>query len=50
MALILSLASEIDAHFGLGLRQQSRYVWGVGASVIGAVEEIYEKRYRELLA
>jgi hypothetical protein len=50
IALVLSLASELEAHFEFGLQQQARYVWGVGAPIIGAVEEMYDKRYQRLLS
>ncbi len=49
VALVLSLASEIESHFEFGLKQRARYIWGIGSSAIAAVEEIYEKRYRHLL-
>ncbi|SRR5712692_2803115 len=49
VALVLSLASEIEAHFNYGLRQDALFVWGVAVPNIVVVEEMYRKRYRELL-
>jgi hypothetical protein len=49
VALVLALASEIDAHFNFGLRQDALYVWNVAAPMIVLVKEMYEKRYRTLL-
>jgi hypothetical protein len=49
VALVLALASEMEAHFDFGLRQQAQYVWAVASPAIFVVEELYRKRYRELL-
>lgn len=49
VALVLALASEIEAHFNFGLRQDALFVWNVAAPVIVVVNEMYEKRYRTLL-
>jgi hypothetical protein len=49
VGLVLSLASEIEVHFNFGLRQDVLFVWGVAAPYIVVVEEMYRKRYRELL-
>jgi hypothetical protein len=49
VALILSLASEIEAHFNFGLQQQTLFVWNLAAPVIVVVNEVYQKRYSELL-
>jgi len=49
VALVLALASEIDAHFNFGLRQDVLYVWGVAAPAIVVANEMYEKRYKSLL-
>jgi hypothetical protein len=49
VALVLALASEIEAHFNFGLRQETLYVWNVAAPVIVLVKEMSEKRYRTLL-
>lgn len=49
VGLVLALASEIEAHFSFGLRREALYVWGVARPVIAVVEEMYEKRYMELL-
>jgi hypothetical protein len=49
VALALALASEIEAHFNFGLRQDALYVWNVAAPNIVVVNEVYEKRYRALL-
>jgi hypothetical protein len=45
----LAIVSEVEAHFSFGLRQQCLFVWGVAAPVIVIAEEMYRKRYRELL-
>ncbi len=50
VTLVLALASEIEAHFDFGLKEQARYVWSVAAPFIVVANEVYEKRYRELLA
>jgi hypothetical protein len=50
VALVLALASEIEAHFGFGLKEQAKYVWGVASPNIFVVEELYRKRYQNLLA
>src|SRR6266849_126428 len=49
VALVLALASEIEAHFKFGLRQDVLYVWNVAAPVIFVVNEMYDKRYKSLL-
>jgi hypothetical protein len=49
VALVLSLASEIETHFNFGLRQNALFVWGAAVPNIVVVEEMYRKRYRELL-
>ena len=50
VAFVLSLASEIEAHFNFGLRQQNLFVWNLAAPVIVAVNEMYQKRYNGLLS
>jgi hypothetical protein len=50
VALILALASEIEAHFKFGLRQRALYVWGLVTPVIVVAKELYDKRYAALLA
>lgn len=50
VVLVLGLTSEIEAHFNFGRRQQAQYVWGFAAPAIVVVEEMYEKRYRDLLS
>jgi hypothetical protein len=49
VALVLALASELEAYFNFGFRERARYVWGVTAPYIGAAKEPYEKRYLSLL-
>jgi hypothetical protein len=49
VGLVLALASEIEAHFNFGLRQDTLFVWGVAAPSIVVVDELYRKRYRDLL-
>ena len=49
VALVLALASEIEAHFNFGLRNDALFVWNLAAPVIVVVNEVYEKRYRALL-
>jgi hypothetical protein len=50
VVLALALASEIEAHFNFGLRQDAIFVWNVAAPVIVVVKEMHDKRYRALLA
>jgi hypothetical protein len=50
VALVLALASEIELHFNFGLRQDALFVWNLAAPVIVIVNEVYEKRYKALLA
>lgn len=49
VGLVLSLASEIEAHFAFGLRQQALFVWNVASPAIEVVNELHDKRYRALL-
>jgi hypothetical protein len=49
VTLTLGLASEVEAYFHFGLRTQLRYLWGVTTPVIVVAQEMYEKRYVELL-
>jgi hypothetical protein len=49
VAIILALASEIEAHFHFGLRERASYVWGLVAPVIVVARELYDKRYADLL-
>lgn len=49
VALVLALASEIEAHFNFGLRKDALFVWNLAAPVVVVVNEVYEKRYRALL-
>jgi hypothetical protein len=50
VGLVLALASEIEAHFNFGLRQQARFIWGLATPYIEVVKEMYQKRYEALLA
>jgi hypothetical protein len=50
VAFVLALASEIEAHFQFGLKEQAKYVWAVASPSIFVVEELYRKRYQNLLA
>lgn len=49
VALVLALTSELEAHFHFGLRERALYVWGLVAPVIVVAQELYDKRYSELL-
>jgi hypothetical protein len=49
VALVLALASEIEAHFNFGLREDALSIWKLAAPAIVVVNEVYEKRYRVLL-
>jgi hypothetical protein len=49
LTLVLALASEIEVHFEFGLKEQALYVWNLAAPVIFVADEVYRKRYRELL-
>jgi hypothetical protein len=48
VALILALASELEAYFSFGLRERAQYVWGVVTPTIVVAKELYEKRYASL--
>lgn len=50
VTLVLSMASEIEAHFNFGLKQEALFIWGVTVPTIAVAKELYEKRYRDLLA
>lgn len=50
LTLTLAVASEVEAYFRFGLRTDLRYVWGLTAPVIVIAQEMYEKRYAQLLA
>jgi hypothetical protein len=50
LAFVLALASEIDFHFDFGLKQDALFAWALASSSIEVVAEMYEKRYRKLLA
>lgn len=49
VALVLALASEMEAHFNFGLRERLQYVWGVVTPYIVVTKELYERRYASLL-
>ena len=49
VVLALALASEIEAHFNFGLRKDAAYAWSLAASLIAIADEMYKKRYQELL-
>lgn len=49
VALVLALASELEAYFNFGLRERTQYLWGVVAPTIVVAKELYEKRYASLL-
>jgi hypothetical protein len=49
ITLTLALASEVEAYFQFGLQTELSYLWGVTAPVIVVAQEVYEKRYAELL-
>lgn len=49
VALILALASEIEAHFHFDLHERTCYMWGLIAPVIVVAKELYDKRYADLL-
>jgi hypothetical protein len=48
VALLLSLASELEMHFNFGLREQIIAVWKVSCPLVEVVNEVYQKRYSEL--
>lgn len=50
VALVLALASEIELHFNFGFRRDLLYVWNLATPVIVVVNEVYQKRYGQLLA
>jgi hypothetical protein len=45
----LSMATELEAHFGFGLQADCLFVWGIARPLIAIANELYEKRYRSLL-
>lgn len=49
-AMMLALASELEASFHFGLRERLNYLWGLETSVIVVAKEMHEKRYAQLLA
>jgi len=49
IALVLALASEMEAHLNFGLREKAQYVWGVVTPYIVVAKELHEKRYASLL-
>lgn len=49
VALVLALASEIELHFNFGLRRDLLFVWNLATPVIVVANEVYQKRYGQLL-
>jgi hypothetical protein len=49
ITLMLSMMSEIEAHFHFGLDQKLKYLWGIAASYSGKAKEIYNRRYSNAL-
>jgi len=49
LTLTLALASEVESYFQFGMRAQFSYLWGVTAPVIVVAQEMYDKRYADLL-
>lgn len=49
LSLILALGSELEAHFGFGLRERAQYVWVLMAPYIAVAKELFVKRYAGLL-
>ena len=45
LSLILALGSELETHFGFGLRERAQYVWVLMAPYIVVAKELFEKRY-----
>jgi hypothetical protein len=50
ITLILSLVSEIELHFGYGLRQRLLLVWNLINAHNEISEEVYREHYEGLLA
>jgi hypothetical protein len=50
VVLALAIATEIEVHFGYGLRQDCIFAWTVANKMFVIAEEMFRKRYRELLA
>jgi len=44
--LILALASEIELHFGFGLDQRLKYIWGLIVNYNDQAKDLYERRYK----
>lgn len=49
LALMLALASEVEAYFHFGLQERISYVWHLTNSAIVVAKEMHDKRYAELL-
>lgn len=49
ITLMMSLVSEIEAHFKFDLAQRVKYLWGVLLNYSDLSKEIYEKRYATVL-
>ncbi len=49
LVLVLSLFSEVDAHFRFGRNEKLRYLWCFLGEHGPEVREVYDQRYRELL-
>jgi len=48
VALILALASELEAYFNFGLRERVQYLWGVVTPYIVVTKELFDQRYAAL--
>jgi hypothetical protein len=50
IALVLALASEIEAYFHFGLAERAKYLWGILMEYSGVTKELYNRRYSSLLS
>jgi hypothetical protein len=46
---VLALATEIQNHFKFDLKQSPLYIWTIAKSSLSVAEELYGRRYRDLL-
>lgn len=49
LTLLLSIVSEIDAHFHYGLKDRAKFLWVIFEQHSDLAKEFYERRYQNLL-
>jgi hypothetical protein len=50
VALLLAMCSEFDRHFNFGFKDRIIILWGILSDRSAISKELYEKRYKPLLA